>query len=93
MHLTYLGSIQVSRINYPAVSSSFFSLQIKITICRMFTVLHIYSENIQYYFAEFNMVQKLKYTKNHITMLSDISLLAHCCVHSCANKYQSMTAA
>ena len=28
----------------------------------MDTVFHIYFENIQYYFAEFNMVQKLKYT-------------------------------
>ena len=28
----------------------------------MCTVCHIYFENIQYYFTEFNMVQKLKYT-------------------------------
>ena len=28
----------------------------------MYTALHIYFENIQYYFTEFNMVQKFKYT-------------------------------
>ena len=28
----------------------------------MYTVFHVYFENIQYYFAEFNMVQKFKYT-------------------------------
>ena len=28
----------------------------------MYTVLHIYFEHIQYYFMEFYMVQKLKYT-------------------------------
>ena len=27
----------------------------------MYTIFHIYFENIQYYFLEFNMVQKLKY--------------------------------
>ena len=27
----------------------------------MYTVFHIYFENIQYYFTEFNMVQNLKY--------------------------------
>ena len=37
-----------------------FSLQIKIKVCRMYTILCIYFENIQYYFTEFNMVQKLK---------------------------------
>ena len=45
---------------YSATSSSFFftfSLQIKIKICGLYTVLHIYFEHIQYYFAEFNMVQ------------------------------------
>ena len=28
----------------------------------MYTEFHVYFENIQYYFTEFNMVQKLKYT-------------------------------
>ena len=28
----------------------------------MYTEFHVYFENIQYYFAKFNMVQKLKYT-------------------------------
>ena len=28
---------------------------------RMDTVFHVYFENIQYFFAEFNTVQKLKY--------------------------------
>ena len=28
----------------------------------MYTVFHIYFENTQYYFTEFNMVQRLKYT-------------------------------
>ena len=28
----------------------------------MYTVFHIYFDNIQYYNTEFNMVQKLKYT-------------------------------
>ena len=32
----------------------------------MYTVFHVYFESIQYYFAEFNMVQKLKYTKNGV---------------------------
>ena len=31
-------------------------------MCRMFTEFHVYFENIQYYFTEFNMVQKFKYT-------------------------------
>ena len=39
-----------------------FSLQVKIKMCRMFTEFHVYFENVQYYFTEFNMVQKLKYT-------------------------------
>ena len=45
-----------------------FVLQIKILMCRMYTVFHVYFEtqSIQYYFAEFNMVQKLKYTKNGV---------------------------
>ena len=38
-----------------------FTLQIKIKMCRMCTVIHISFENIQYYFKEFNMVQKHKY--------------------------------
>ena len=28
----------------------------------MYTEFHVYFENIRYYFTEFNMVQKLKYT-------------------------------
>ena len=31
-------------------------------MCRMHTEFHVCFENIQYYFAEFNMVQKFKYT-------------------------------
>ena len=31
-------------------------------MCRMYTVFHIYFENIQYFFREIRMVQKLKYT-------------------------------
>ena len=31
-------------------------------MCRMYTVFYIYFENSQYYFTEFNMVQKLQYT-------------------------------
>ena len=31
-------------------------------MCRMYTISHIFFENIQYYFTEFSIVQKLKYT-------------------------------
>ena len=43
-----------------------FSIQIKMKMCRMYSVFHIFFENIQYYFTEFNMVQELKYT-NKVT--------------------------
>ena len=39
-----------------------FSLQIKIKMRKMYTIFYIYFENIQFYFTEFNMAQKLKCT-------------------------------
>ena len=39
-----------------------FLLEIKIKMCRMYTVFLIYFENVQHYYREFNIVQKLKGT-------------------------------
>ena len=58
-----------NQFNYSALLLHIFtfSLEIKIKMCKMYTVFHIYFENIQYYFAEFNMVQKLKNTNKVLT--------------------------
>ena len=62
--LIAISPIQVFCINFHILSYLLhfftFSLQIKIKMCRMYTVFHINFENIQYYFIEFNMVPKFK---------------------------------